>query len=121
VEVPAVRAEDLRSTALAESSSAIRERVVKAREKQLARLASDGLFCNAHMKPRHIRAFCGLDSAGEALLEGAMERLGLSARAYHRILKVARTAADLEGEERIAQHHLLEAIQYRSLDRRLFT
>jgi magnesium chelatase family protein len=72
------------------------------------------------MKPRHVKKFCRLDQAGENLLSGAVRQLGLSARAYHRILKVARTVADLEGSESIASHHLLEAIQYRSLDRAMF-
>jgi len=72
------------------------------------------------MKPKHIKKFCQLDSAGEQLLKEAVHRLALSARAYHRILKVARTIADLQQEQQIAPHHLLEAIQYRSLDRRLF-
>jgi magnesium chelatase family protein len=117
IEVPAVRYEDLRSTQPSESSSAIRKRVVAARERQIERYARDKIYSNALMKPRHIKKHCQLEQTGENLLAGAVRQLGLSARAYHRILKVARTVADLEGTEHIAQHHLLEAIQYRSLDR----
>lgn len=120
IETPAVRYEDLQSRAPAESSEAMRGRIMAARERQTARFAGEGVYSNAHMKPRHIKEHCHLDAAGEHLLGDAMQRLGLSARAYHRILKVSRTIADLEGREEIASHHLLEAIQYRSLDRRLF-
>ncbi len=118
LEVPAVRYEDLRSTAPTESSVGIRERVVAARERQLHRFQSDGIYSNAMMKPRHIKRYCPLDDTCLRLLEQATERLGLSARTYHRILKVARTIADLDHQDRIAPHHLLEAIQYRCLDRR---
>jgi magnesium chelatase family protein len=120
IEVPAVRYEDLRSTRAAESSAAIRKRVIEARERQIERYSRDGLYSNALMKPRHVKKHCQLDQAGENLLAGAVRQLGLSARAYHRILKVARTVADLEGSDSIASHHLLEAIQYRSLDRSMF-
>lgn len=120
IEVPAVRYEDLRSTETAESSATVRERVVAARERQILRYSEDGLYSNALMKPRHLKRHCKLDQAGEKLLADAVRQLGLSARAYHRILKVARTVADLEGSESIAQHHLLEAIQYRTLDRSFF-
>lgn len=115
-----MRYDDLRSTTPAEPSAAIRERVVAARERQLKRGAGDGTYANALMKPRHIKKYCHLDDAGEQLLGGAVRQLGLSARAYHRILKVARTIADLDHQIDIAPHHLLEAIQYRSLDRALF-
>ena len=120
VEVPAVRYEELRSTAPAEPSSVIRGRVLAARERQFARYARDGIYSNALMKPRHVKKYCKLDSAGENLLAEAVRRLGLSARAYHRILKVSRTVADLEGSDALAPHHLLEAIQYRTLDRAMF-
>lgn len=120
LEAPAVRYEDLHSSQAAESSSEIRERVVNARKIQLQRYSKTAIYSNALMKPKHIKKFCQLDSAGEQLLKEAVHRLALSARAYHRILKVARTIADLEQEQQIAPHHLLEAIQYRSLDRRLF-
>lgn len=120
IEVPAVRYEDLRSTTPAEPSAAIRERVVAARNRQLDRFSGDGIYANALMKPRHIKKYCHLDDVGEQLLAGAVRQLGLSARAYHRILKVARTIADLDNQKDIAPHHLLEAIQYRSLDRNIF-
>jgi magnesium chelatase family protein len=93
---------------------------VGARKRQLERCAGDGIYANALMKPRHIKKYCQLDDTGEHLLAGAVRQLGLSARAYHRILKVARTIADLDHQEHIAPHHLLEAIQYRSLDRTMF-
>lgn len=117
IEVPAVRCEDLRSHEPAEPSAAIRERVVAARNRQLDRFSGNVIDANTLMKPRHIKRYCHLDDAGEQLLAGAVRQLGLGARAYHRILKVARTIADLDRQEHIAPHHLLEAIQYRSLDR----
>lgn len=120
IEVPAVNYEDLRSNTPAEPSASIRERVVAARDRQLKRFAEDGIYANALMKQRHIKKYCYLDDAGEKLLGGAVRQLGLSVRAYHRILKVARTIADLDSEDHIAPHHLLEAIQYRSLDRNMF-
>ena len=121
IEAPAVRYEDLHSTHNAESSIEIRKRVIQARQVQLERYAkSTSIYSNALMKPRLIKKYCQLESSGEEILKEAVHRLGLSARAYHRILKVARTIADLDAEEQILTHHLLEAIQYRSLDRRLF-
>ena len=120
IEVPAVRYEDLRSTQPAESSASIRERVIAARHRQLERYSGDGIYANAQMRPKHIKKHCKLDETGENLLAGAVRQLGLSARAYHRILKVARTIADLDHQENIAPNHLLEAIQYRSLDRTMF-
>lgn len=101
-----------------EPSSAIRQRVIRAREIQSHRFdKSDGVFCNAQMSSKMIRQHVDLDEPSSALLKNAMEKLGLSARAYDRILKVSRTIADLEGSERVESHHLSEAIQYRSLDR----
>lgn len=120
IEAPAVRYEDLKSTRPAESSSAIRRRVVEARQIQLQRYAGASVYSNALMKPKQVKKHCQLDSAAEEILKQAINRLGLSARAYHRILKVARTIADLDHQESIASHHLLESIQYRSLDRSLF-
>lgn len=120
LEVPAVRYEDLHSTQPVESSATVRTRIIEARKLQLERFSSEAIYSNALMKPRHIKKYCRLDSTGQSLLEGAMQRLGLSARAYHRILKVARTIADLDHAEAIASHHLMEAIQYRTLDRRIF-
>ena len=117
IEVPAVKYKDLAQGGPAESSAAIRVRVAAARELQLRRLSARNLYCNAQMGAREIESFCRIDSAGERLLELAINRLGLSARAYTRILKVARTVADLEGHEAIGAWHISEAIQYRSLDR----
>jgi magnesium chelatase family protein len=116
--VPAVRANELSGESAEEPSAAIRARVEGAREQQRRRFAgSPGLYANAHMGPRELRLHCRLDSEAEELLRGAMSRLGLSARAFHRILKVARTVADLAGEERVGASHVAEAIQYRTLDR----
>jgi magnesium chelatase family protein len=87
---------------------------------QQQRYAADALFCNAHMLAKHLRAFCRLDAGGRQLLETAVGRLGLSARGYDRVLKVARTIADLAGAESIRAEHIAEAVQYRSLDRDLW-
>lgn len=118
VEVVPVSFDEISETKKGESSKSIRERVVKARELQLVRFKEAGdVVCNAQMDSRTLRHVCPIDSAGNALLRTAMERLNLSARAYDRILKVARTIADLEGSDAIQTTHLAEAIQYRSLDR----
>jgi len=119
VEVPAVKYRELAEASGGEPSQAIRTRVNRARHRQLERFAGRRVFCNAQMSSRDIRKVCQPDSAGERLLETAMERLGLSARAYTRILKVARTIADLEEASGISAAHISEAIQYRSLDRSL--
>ena len=121
IDVPAVKYKELRSTALAEGSEAIRQRVARARERQLARFAGDGIYANAQMPPKLIRKHCEIDAESEKLLENAIMRLGLSARAHDRILKVARTIADLEGSERLQPKHLSESIQYRTLDRTYWT
>ena len=121
VEVPAVRYNELAAKRTGEVSSMIRGRVVESRERQKMRFhGRKGLFCNADMQSREIKEFCGFDEAGAALLKTAMTKLGLSARAYDRILKVARTIADLAGSESIRTEHLGEAIQYRSLDRGMY-
>jgi magnesium chelatase family protein len=120
VEVPPVQFRDLASEAAEESSLSIRTRVNAARSIQQQRYAGDRVFGNAHMLPRHLHAYCRLDAASQRLLESAMARLGLSARGYHRVLKVARTIADLAGAPLIGPEHLAEAIQYRSLDRELW-
>jgi magnesium chelatase family protein len=112
VEVPAVPFQELRGEAKAEPSSAIRERVLAARAVQQTRGGT-----NARMPTRSIRKHCALDDSGERTLELAVRRMSLSARAHDRILKVARTIADIAGSELIAAKHLAEAIQYRSLDR----
>lgn len=102
----------------AESSAVVRARVIRARERQLQRFEKEeDMYCNAQMKASQLREICRIDEAGRALLKMAMEKMGLSARAYDRILKLARTIADLEGSEEIQNEHLAEAIQYRSLDR----
>jgi magnesium chelatase family protein len=118
VDVPAVRFKELSAAgAEGEDSASIRERVVRARAAQGERLRGDGIFSNSQMSSRHIRRHCRLDAEGERLLETAMARLGLSARAYDRILKVSRTIADLEGVAEIRPPHVAEAVGYRSLDR----
>jgi len=118
IEVPAVRYRDLADRGEGESSAEIVKRVEKAREVQRERFRGTKVHCNAQMTPRQIRKFCEPDAAGHRLLELVTERLGFSARAYTRILKVARTIADLQGNESIREQHLAEAIQYRSLDRK---
>jgi magnesium chelatase family protein len=119
VEVPRVPHKDLTDPVDAEPSAAIRTRVEAARQLQRDRLAAFDLYSNSRMQARHIRKFCLVDEPGQKLLEMVTDRLGLSARSYSRILKVARTIADLAGEERILQQHLAEAIQYRGLDRKV--
>ena len=118
IEVPRVAHKDLADPVDAEPSEAIRARVESAREVQRRRLAPYRLHCNAQMQARHIRKFCPVDAQGQKLLEMVTDRFGFSARTYSRILKVARTIADLAGSEQIQQVHLAEAIQYRSLDRK---
>ncbi len=119
IEVPAIKFNEIASDAAAEASSSIRERVTRARQVQQERFKSDGIYANAQMKARHIRKYCRIDEDSQNLMERAMNKLGLSARAYNRILKVSRTIADLEGSTKILSHHISEAIQYRSLDRRV--
>ncbi|HKP84448.1 MAG TPA: YifB family Mg chelatase-like AAA ATPase, partial [Blastocatellia bacterium] len=117
IDVPAVKFRELSSDAHGESSEEIRGRVVQARRVQLDRFGGEKIFCNAQMTPRLIRKHCLIDAASKSLLENVITRLGLSARAYDRILKVSRTLADLQGKERIESEHVSEAIQYRTLDR----
>ena len=118
IEVPALSCAELVGGEGAEGSAAVRERVNAARQRQLQRFAgADGVFCNAHMGPGQIRRFCGVGADGHRLLEKAINALGLSARAYDRVLKVSRTVADLADEEKIGPGHIAEAVQYRSLDR----
>ncbi len=113
LEVPRVEYEKLSDDRLGEPSEAIRERVEEARARQLKRLQPFGLHSNAEMGPGEIRQFCKLDETGQNILRQAMRQMGLSARGYHRVLKVARTIADLAGSERILSQHLAEALQYR--------
>lgn len=120
IEVPPVPVRELHDQGPApEPSAMIRKRVLEARERQAGRYRQEGIHTNAQLKPRHVKRYCGLDRAGQDLLEQAMTRLGLSARAHGRILRVARTIADLAGAESLEPVHVAEAIQYRSLDRRL--
>ena len=117
VEVPAVPYKDLMQDHAAEASETIRQRVAAARQIQAERLLRTKIFCNAQMSSRHIKRHCQVDDASCRLLESAIDKLGLSARAYNRILKIARTIADLEQAARISAAHISEAIQYRNLDR----
>ncbi|MCB0508814.1 MAG: YifB family Mg chelatase-like AAA ATPase [Bacteroidetes bacterium] len=117
VEVIPVKLEDLSSKRTSEKSEAIRNRVIAARQIQEKRFADSAIHCNAQMATNQTNVFCAIDSASQNLLNNAMKRLGLSARAYERIIRVARTIADLDNSENIKMEHLAEAIQFRSLDR----
>jgi magnesium chelatase family protein len=119
VEVPAVRYRDLSGETSGEDSESIKRRVNRARDIQRRRFEGKKIYCNAQMSPRHLKKFCQIGDGSKALLEQAIDKLGLSARAYTRILKIARTIADLEGSEAIGDPHISEAIQYRGLDRTL--
>jgi magnesium chelatase family protein len=117
IQVPAVKYKELVQDDKAEESAVIRERILAARCIQFRRLEQFRIYCNAQMTPRTLRRFCKPDAECEKQMENAITRLGLSARAYDRILRVSRTMADLEGQERIQARHVAEAIQYRTLDR----
>lgn len=118
IEVTPVPFSELSNELLSEKSSEVRKRVVDARNKQEKRFVNDnGVYCNAQMKTKHLRSICKLNEDGQQLLKNAMKKIGLSARAYDRILKVSRTIADLEASPDIKTEHLSEAINYRSLDR----
>jgi len=122
IEVPRLKDQELVNQPTGENSAAIRARVERAREVQRRRFGNDGagIFCNAHMSAKQIRKFCAPKEDVKDLLRTAINQLGLSARAYDRILKLARTIADLEGVEDITLAHVAEAVQYRSLDRKLW-
>jgi len=121
IEVPTVKFKELSGKPTGEPSEIIRGRVNRARQIQLERFKGErGMFCNAHMESKEIRKYCQIDSASQDLLKVAITKLGLSARAYDRILKVSRTIADLEASPEILPQHISEAIQYRSLDRNLW-
>ena len=116
VEVPALEYEELSRRSSAECSADIKKRVNAAREIQRRRFGGDGTMCNAHIGSREMNEICALDPDGEALMHAAFDSMGLSARSYDRILRVARTIADLDGQERISPEHVAEAIQYRTYD-----
>jgi len=116
VEVPSVEFEAMRRKEKPESSADIRKRVNAARAIQLRRFEGTSVTCNAHMTPDMVGQFCRLDAAGEKLLQKAFDRMGLTARSHDRLLRVARTVADLEGAEAIGTEHLAEALQYRNVD-----
>jgi magnesium chelatase family protein len=122
IEVPQVQFREITSEQTGEDSACIRDRVVAARRRQQARFKDrPKITCNARMGPRELKQCCRLSESTLELLKFAMADLNLSARAYDRVLKVARTIADLAGAEAIADEHISEAIQYRSLDRQLWT
>ena len=116
VEVPALEYEELRRKNPAESSADIRKRVNEARGLQRVRFSGNETMCNAHMGTKELRQFCSLSTEGEELMRDAFDTMGLSARSHDRILRVARTIADLDGAEQIGVEHIAEAIQYRSFD-----
>jgi len=121
ITVPSVKFKELSSKTRGEPSEAIRERVNQARQVQLERFKDEPeMFCNAHMDPRDISRYCRIDDKSQSLLATAISQQGLSARAYDRILKVARTIADLAGSDHIELGHVAEAVHYRTLDRRLW-
>lgn len=120
VEVPAVKYNELSSIPTGEKSEEVRKRVNSSRQIQLERFRTARIYCNSQMNPRLIRKYCVLDSDCKSLLHLAMEKMGLSARAYDRILKVSRTIADLDESENIGSNHVSEAVQYRSLDRKFW-
>ena len=121
VEVPPVEFEELRATEKSESSKSIKQRVDKAREIQRVRFEGSETTCNAKINADQFQKYCVIDKEAEHTLKSAFEALGFTARAYDRVLKVARTIADLDGAEVIQSHHVLEAIQYRSLDRKYWS
>ena len=117
--MPPVKYKELSDDSGGEASSRIKERVNRARKIQEERFKGKGIYSNSQMPPKYVRKFSMPDEAGLKLLETAIDKLGLSARAYDRILKVSRTIADLDESETVLSHHISEAIQYRSLDRSL--
>lgn len=121
IDVPAVKFKELSANVKSETSETIRQRVLQARHVQMKRFAGQGIYANSQMSSRLLRQYCQIDDESRQILEHAMARLGLSARAYDRILKVSRTIADMAGCEHIRPEHISEAIQFRSLDRNYWT
>jgi magnesium chelatase family protein len=120
IEVPAIPFEDLSTNRTSENSASIRSRVNTARRVQTERYKNDGIFYNSQLNSKLIDKYCHINAHQKKMMRNAFVSLNLSARAYGRILKVARTIADLEGTEKIQDHHLAEAIQYRRLDRQFW-
>ena len=120
VEVPIVKYSELESSEKAESSAVIRERVNRARSIQLERYKNEKIFSNASLSAASLDVYCPLDENCKTLLRNVFEKLGLSARAHSRIIKVARTIADLDASENIKPNHIAEAIRYRSLDKKFW-
>lgn len=120
IEVTAVKYKKLQDDTKVETSKEIKNRIDEARKLQIDRYKQYGIFSNAQLTPKLIEKYCILDNKSQQILQGAFEKLGLSARAYGRILKVARTIADLDQKDMIEPNHIAEAIQYRTLDRKYF-
>lgn len=118
IEVYPVKYDELDTESKGENSAAIRKRVNRAREIQLKRYENLNIYCNSQLTPANIKKYCSLDESSRKLLKGAFEKLGLSARAYNKILKIARTIADLEGNDNISSENIAEAVQYRTMDRK---
>ncbi len=116
IEVARLKQDELLERQSSESSAAIRQRVLAARQCQLGRFTGSSIYCNGHMNPRQMKLFCQVSDETKSLLRAAITQLNLSARAYDRILKLARTIADLAGEDYIQTAHVAEAVQYRSLE-----
>jgi magnesium chelatase family protein len=119
IEVPSVRYRDLTAKSSGESSGALKERIGRARSMQKKRFEDQNVQFNARMSDKQIKVYCTIDEDSQKLIEMAIEKLGLSARAYTKVLKVARTIADIDEEEKIQSSHVAEAIQYRNLDRKM--
>ena len=118
VEVPAVNYDELNSNTVSESSAEIKARVNAARQLQTERYKGTSVRCNARLTPSTLKQFCIMDDRASMMLKTAFEKMGFSARAYDRVLKVSRTIADLDGSEVISVRHIAEAVQYRNLDRK---